>query len=102
MRLALGFQLSAAESYRIWLAQWVVPHDELMEKSMKVARHLTKLPPLAARLTKESLLRGTDIPNIADASLVDLYRFAMLEMTEDKKEGHTAWREKRSPVFKGH
>jgi enoyl-CoA hydratase/carnithine racemase len=101
MRLALGFPLSAAEAYRIGLAQWVVPHDELMEKSMKVAKHLAKLPPLAARLTKESLLRGTDIPNLADASLVDLYRFAMLELTEDKKEGHQAWREKRMPVFKG-
>ena len=101
MRLALGFPLPAAEAHRIGLAQWVVPHDELMEKAMKVAKHLTKLPPLAARLTKESLLRGTDIPNIADASLVDLYRFAMLELTEDKKEGHEAWRAKRTPVFKG-
>jgi enoyl-CoA hydratase/carnithine racemase len=59
------------------------------------------LPPLAARLTKESIVRGLDIPNLADASLVDLYRFAALELTEDKAEGHRAWREKRKPVFRG-
>jgi len=66
-----------------------------------VAAHITSLPPLAARLTKESLLRGLDIPNLADASLVDLYRFAALELTEDKAEGHAAWREKRTPKFHG-
>ena len=101
MKLALGFPLKADEAYRIGLAQWLVPQAELMEKTMEVANHLTSLPPLAARVTKESLLRGMDIPNIADASFVDLYRFAMLELTDDKAEGHAAWREKRTPEFKG-
>src|SRR5438874_745767 len=47
------------------------------------------------------LVRGLDIPNLSDASLVDLYRFAVLEQTEDKAEGHRAWREKRKPAFRG-
>ena len=101
MRLALGFPLKAEEAHRIGLAQWVVPHAKLMDKALEVAAHVASLPPLAARLTKESLLRGLDIPNEADASLVDLYRFATLELTEDKAEGHKAWREKRKPTFKG-
>jgi enoyl-CoA hydratase/carnithine racemase len=67
----------------------------------EVAQHLTSLPPLAARLTKELLNRGLDIPNLADASLVDLYRFMALELTEDKAEGHSAWREKGTPTFHG-
>jgi enoyl-CoA hydratase/isomerase-like protein len=41
------------------------------------------------------------IPNLSDASLVDLYRFAALEQTEDKTEGHAAWREKRRATFRG-
>ena len=101
MRLALGFPLKADEAHRIGLAQWVVPHAKLMDKALEVAAHVAALPPLAARLTKESLLRGLDIPNEADASLVDLYRFATLELTEDKAEGHRAWRERRAPTFKG-
>src|SRR5215510_11223131 len=101
MKMALGFPLSAEEAYRIGLAQWLVPHAKLMDTAMEVAAHVAALPPLAARLTKESLLRGLDIPNLSDASLVDLYRFAALELTEDKAEGHQAWREKRKPVFKG-
>jgi len=101
MRVAMGFPLKAEEAHRIGLAQWVVPHAKLMDKALEVAAHVASLPPLAARLTKESLLRGLDIPNEGDASLVDLYRFATLELTEDKAEGHRAWREKRKPTFKG-
>jgi len=101
MRLTLGFPLAAEEAQRIGLAQWVVPHGRLMDKALEVAEHLAALPPLAARLGKESLLRGLDLPNLADAALVDLYRFATLELTEDKAEGHAAWREKRKPAFRG-
>jgi enoyl-CoA hydratase/carnithine racemase len=101
MRLTMGFPLSADEAYRIGLAQWLVPHAELLDKALEVANYIAALPPLATRLAKESLTRGLDIPNLADASLVDLYRFMSLEQTEDKTEGHAAWREKRQPVFRG-
>jgi len=101
MRLALGIPLTAEEAYRIGLAQWLVPHAEVMDKALEIAAHVASLPPLAARLTKESLLRGLDIPNLSDASLVDLYRFATLELTEDKAEAHGAWRDKRKPAFRG-
>ncbi len=101
MKLAMGFPLKADEAYRIGLAQWLVPHDRLMEQALEVAEHIAALPPLAARLTKESLLRGMDIPNLSDASYVDLFRFMALELTEDKAEGHAAWRERRQPEFFG-
>ncbi|MBI2887930.1 MAG: enoyl-CoA hydratase/isomerase family protein [Chloroflexi bacterium] len=101
MKLAMGMPLKAAEAYRIGLAQWLVPHDQLMDQALEVANHIASLPPLATRIVKESLIRGLDIPNLSDASLVDLYRFMALELTEDKTEGHQAWREKRRPVFYG-
>ncbi len=101
MRLAMGFPLSGEEAYRIGLAQWCVEHEDLESKAMEVADHICSLPPLAARMTKESLYRGMDIPNVQDAARVDLYRFMALELTEDKAEGHDAWRERRDPHFKG-
>src|SRR5204862_2541728 len=58
MRLAMGFPLEADEAHRIGLAQWVVPHAKLMEKALEVAAPVAALPPVATRLTKESLLRG--------------------------------------------
>jgi 1,4-dihydroxy-2-naphthoyl-CoA synthase len=51
-------------------------------------------------MTKESITAGMEIP-MPWAQLGDQYRFAALAMTEDKAEGHAAWREKRKPRFKG-
>ena len=101
MRLAMGFPMDAQEAYRIGLAQWLVPHAELMTQAFKIADHVGRLPPLAARMVKESMNRGLDIPNITDASLTDSYRFMILEMTEDKAEAHNAWKERREPGFSG-
>src|SRR6202034_1374958 len=58
MRAALGFPMHADEAFRIGLAQWLVPPAGLMDKAMEVAEHIAALPPLAARLTKESLRSG--------------------------------------------
>jgi enoyl-CoA hydratase/carnithine racemase len=100
MRLAMGFPLAAEEAYRTGLAQWLVPHADLSAQTMKVAEHISSLSPLAARVAKESLNSGLDLP-LGDAALADLYRFMTLELTEDKVEGHSAWRERRKPAFKG-
>ena len=78
-----------------------MPHAELMGQAFAIADHIAGLPPLAVRMVKESMNRGQDIPNIADASLVDSYRFMVLEMSEDKAEAHQAWRDRRKPSFRG-
>jgi enoyl-CoA hydratase/carnithine racemase len=101
MRLGMGFPVKADEAFRIGLAQWVVPHEEVMTKALEVADHIAKHPPLSARLVRESLNHGINMPNLADAALTDLYRFLALEGTEDKKESHRAWKESRPPQFKG-
>lgn len=101
MRLGMGFPVKADEAQRIGLAQWVVPHGELMQKAMEVAEHICAHPPLSARLARESLNQGLNMPHLTDAALMDLYRFLALEGTEDKAESHQAWREGRKPQFKG-
>ena len=100
MKVAMGFPLKAEEAYRIGLAQWLVPHGELMAKAIEVAEHIAGMPPLAARLAKESVAFGMDT-SLREAANADLYRFMTLELTEDKKEAHQAWRERRKPELKG-
>jgi len=101
MRLGMGFPLKADEAYRIGLAQWLVPHEQVMAKALEVAEHIAGHPPLSTRLACESLKQGLNMPGLPDAALMDLYRYLALEGTEDKKESHSAWREKRKPQFKG-
>src|SRR5437588_1701594 len=51
-RMVLGIPLGADEAYRIGLAQWLVPHADLMKKAPEVAGHIAALPPLAAHPAK--------------------------------------------------
>ncbi|MBI4308476.1 MAG: enoyl-CoA hydratase/isomerase family protein [Chloroflexi bacterium] len=97
----LGERITAQEGYRLGLINKVTPLPELMPAARRAAERLASLPPLAVKLTKESIIKGLDIPNVKDAAWADLYRFLVLEMTEDNLEAHRAWREKRPPVFKG-
>jgi len=68
-----AFRCPPAEAYRIGLAQWMVPHSELMSQAMKVAEHIAGLSPMAARMLKESLNTGLNMP-LDEAAHADLYR----------------------------
>lgn len=101
MKVAMGFPMKAEEAFHFGLAQWLFPHNEFRAETAKIAERLAALPPLATRLAKESMNRGLDMPNAADAAYIDLYRFMALSMTEDAKESHNAWRERRRPEVRG-
>jgi enoyl-CoA hydratase/carnithine racemase len=97
----LGERITAAEAYRVGLVNRVVPLPELMPLAYDYARRLAALPPLAVRMAKESLNKGLDIASLKEAAQADIYRFMLLGQTEDSREAHVAWRERRKPVFKG-
>jgi len=97
----LGERITAAEAYRVGLANKVVPLAELMPLAYNYANRLAGLPPLAVKTAKESLNKGLDIASLKDAAQADIYRFMLLGQTEDSHEAHQAWREKRKPAFKG-
>lgn len=101
MRTALGFPMSADDAWRTGFAQWLVPHEQLMERAMEVARHIAGLAPLSVRLIKESVTHSAEIGNVNEASLVDLYRLMVLEYSADSEEAHAAWPAKRAPNFTG-
>ena len=92
MKLAMGFTLGAEEAHRIGLAQWLVPHDQVLDQALEVAEHIASAPPHATQMAKESLARGLDIPNLEDASWVDAYRFMALSLTDETKRRHEEWR----------
>lgn len=92
--------ISATEAERIGLVNRVLPHAELMAEAERVAWTMAALAPVALRMTKESIIRGLEM-HLQDALSQDQYRHAVLCTTEDRLEGVQAFKEKRTPTFKG-
>lgn len=102
MQLILtGEIISAQEAHRIGLADEVYPHDELMEKALKMAKTICSKAPIAICLAKESVNRGLETTLTAGCDL-EKANFAQLCGTGDKNEGMEAFLEKRPPKFTGH
>lgn len=85
-------------AYRWGLANKVVAPDQLMPEAMAWAEEITRLAPISVKLAKEDI-RESWLHHINSFS--NGLRFRMSMMSEDRAEGHAAWREKRQPVFKG-
>lgn len=94
-----GRRVPAEEAARIGLVAAVHPADELDAAAEHVARALAQLPLLAVRLVKDSLDMAFEEAGGRATARADMYRFAMLGLTEDSTEAHAAWREKRAPTF---
>jgi len=101
MRLCLtGRPISGREAYDIGLVSVAVPAAEVMATALKMASDIARMPPLAVRSIKEAILQGENAS--LDAALtLERKAFQLLFATEDRREGMTAFIEKRKPIFKG-
>ena len=96
--LSLGDPIDAAEAYRTGLANRVVPHDELMPETLRLARRLRDGPRFAIGVTKKLLdvEAGMDL----DAALeMEAAVQAHCMQTADFHEGFRAFMEKEAPRF---
>jgi enoyl-CoA hydratase/carnithine racemase len=82
------------------LASEVVPDAEVLTRALALAETIAALPPLAARLIKETVLQGADAP-LDTALALERRAFELLFASADQKEGMAAFLEKRDPVFEG-
>ncbi len=101
MELVLtGDFIDAQEAHRIGLVNRVVSPDELMESVMTLAKKIASRPPLAVKYAKEAVNRSQE-GDTASGYALESYLHALACTTEDKKEGVTAFLEKRKGQFKG-
>ena len=91
-----GRLVDAEEAFRIGLVNAVFAPEELMEKSLELARELAAKSPLVLAAAKQAMNRTLygDLGAEAEA-------FAGLFGSEDQREGMTAFIEKREPRFSG-
>lgn len=98
--LLTGDPITAEQALNIGLINRVVPRDQLMDTAMAFAERIAGNGPLAVRAVKESVLRSYDVP-AQQAYYLESYLARDVFLSEDAKEGPTAFIEKRPPRFKG-
>ena len=93
-----GRMMDAAEAERSGLVARVVPAASLMEEAMKVAETIAALSQPSLLAAKEAVNRSFETP-LAEGVRFERRVFHALFATKDRKEGMTAFIEKRPPRF---
>lgn len=90
-----------ADQALVWgLADEVVPDGEALAAAMRWADKITKLPPNAVRMSKQSVNAAANALHHA-TTFMDLDQYALATTSEDYREAIKAWLEKRAPKFTG-
>jgi enoyl-CoA hydratase/carnithine racemase len=92
--------LSAEEAKAINLVHRVVEPDDLAEETMKVARIVASFSPLAVQLGLEAFFNTKEMDLMKSFDYLSTLRLVSY-MSEDLKEGASAFLEKRAPCWKG-
>lgn len=95
-----GNMIDAEAAYRFGLVNHVYPAEELRAKTMELAAKIAEKAPIALQLAKEAV-KFASRSNLDEGLRREVDLFAICFSTEDKKEGVSAFLEKRKPEFKG-
>ena len=95
-----GEMISAQEAYRIGLVNEIVPAANLIARAEEILKQIAANAPVAVRLSLEAVNKGMDTSQSEGFALEASY-FGLCAATEDKKEGTSAFLEKRAPQFHG-
>ena len=98
--LLTGNPISADEAERFGLVNKVVAADRLAEETLSLARHIAQASPLTLALGKKSFYRQIELD---EHGAYDYAKemMALNALTEDAREGISAFLNKRAPQWKG-
>lgn len=92
--------ISGEEAVRFGLANHAFTEDELLPKTMELAKKIAKKSPIAMKAAL-SMLQYTKHQSFHDGVKAEADSFGEVFVSEDAKEGIQAFIEKREPQFKG-
>lgn len=95
-----GNEIDAVEAHAIGLVNRIVPRDRVLVEAEALAARIAERGPLATGYAKEAVNRGIDMP-LEQALRFETDLTVILQTTDDRAEGVSAFIEKRKPNFKG-
>ncbi len=95
-----GQPIDAETAERIGLVNQVVPHEELGAVTQALAAELASKAPIAMRYCIQAVNEGIET-SLVEGQVIESTYFGLCCATEDKKEGMTAFLEKRQAEWKG-
>lgn len=93
-----GEAIDGTHAEEIGLVNWVFNEEELLPKTMNLAKRIAAKPLSALSAIKKVMHQTLDLP-AEDAHALEAKTFSECFLTEDPKEGMRAFLEKRSPKF---
>ena len=95
-----GEMISAQDAYRIGLVNEIVPATDLLARAEAILNMIATNAPIAVKFALEAANRGMETSQSQGLMLEASY-FGLCASTEDKREGTSAFLEKRAPHFHG-
>jgi enoyl-CoA hydratase len=95
-----GEMVNSQEAYRIGLVNEIVPAAELITRAEAILKMIASNAPIAVKFALEAANKGMETSQ-TEGLLLEASYFGLCAATEDKKEGTTAFLEKRAPHFRG-
>lgn len=93
-------RISSADAYEWGLAEQLAESGKALDVAMELAGKISRQPPLPVAMTKRTVNR---LAHALDdlASHMDADQFALASLTQDHREGISAFIDRRKPEFKG-
>jgi enoyl-CoA hydratase/carnithine racemase len=98
--LLTGDVLTSEEALKLGIVNTVVPHEHLMEETMKLAKKIAGKPPLAVRMMKRAVHQAQTSTLRTHLDYISS-QLSLLSETDDHVEAAKAFLEKRKPHFTG-
>jgi enoyl-CoA hydratase/carnithine racemase len=95
-----GEMISAQEAYRIGLINEIVAAADLIPRAEAILNKIGSNAPVAVKFALEATNKGLETSQ-SEGLLLEASYFGLCAATEDKKEGTSAFLEKRAPQFHG-
>ena len=95
-----GEMISAQEAHRIGLVNEIVPAADLITRAEAILNKIASNAPVAVKFSLEAVNKGLETSQ-GEGILLEASYFGLCAGTEDKKEGTSAFLEKRTPQFRG-